>query len=203
MFWRKNFFLFESSFCLLCIMIFMSCFLLPICAEETGTGINSNHVVWISGNLPKGSTTKGKWEWDETLTHDEAKTHIQSAVDQISRHSFKGNNSIALDKGSSVVQYIYLDPKNTPSGVMLKFFIAPGEEIIFYWEGYEEVFAELDEYINAWYMGFMPDTGVWVKLIIDFKELDIPKAELLGIEFILSDGRVWWGKTLILNSSVN
>jgi len=181
----------------------MSYCLLEIPAEEMDGDIKGNYTVWVSGNLPKGSTAKGKWEWDETLTHDAARTHIQSAADQISRHSFKASNSIALDKGSSIVQYIYLDPKNAPSGIMLKFFIAPDEEIIFYWEGYEEAFAELDEYINAWYMGFMLDTGMWVKLIIDFKELDMPMAELLGMEFILSDGRAWWGKTLILNPSVN
>ena len=46
-------------------------------------------------------------------------------------------------------------------------------------------------------MGFMPDTGIWVKLIIDFKELDIPKAELLGMEFILRNGKAWWGRTVI------
>jgi len=176
---------------------------MSISVEQTYADIEGSYTVWLEGNLPKGSTAKGKWDWDEILTHDAARTHTQSAAGQISRHSCKASSSTALDKGSSIVQYVYLDPKNIPSGIMLKLFLASDEEIIFYWEGYEEAFAELDEYINAWYMGFMPDAGIWVELIIDFKDLDIAKAEFLGIEFILSDGRAWWGKTLISSPSVN
>ena len=200
MFWHKNSFIVKVIFCLLCIIFFIPCFVLSVYAEQTKEAPEGNHTIWLAGDLPEGSTVKGNWEWDEVLTHDGARTHVQSAAGQISRHSCRASSSTALDKNSSIVQYVYLDPKNIPSGIMLKLFLASNEEIIFYWEGYEEPFAELDEYINAWYMGFMPDAGSWVELIIDFKELDMPKAELLGIEFILSEGRAWWGRTVIKSS---
>ena len=172
-------------------------FPLRICAEQTRGGIRA----LIAGNLPEGSIIQGSWEWDDTFLDDSVRTHKQSAYEKIDRQSFRLNRSIALDKDSSIEQYIYLDPKDTPRGIMLKLFIAPDQELIFYWEGNEEAFVQLDEYINAWYMGFIPDTGKWVELIIDFKELDMSKAQVLGMEFILSNGRAWWGRTIIENNS--
>jgi hypothetical protein len=188
----------RSGYYLLCIMVAAHCLILPASAQQQAReGIEGKPFVWVAGNLPEGSTVTGKWSWSETLTHDMVRTHTQYSEGEISRYSFRIKDSIALDKNSRIIQSVFLDPENRPSGIMLKFFTADSGEIIFYWEGYEEAFAELDEYISAWYMGFMPEAGVWVKLIMDFKELDISKAELLGMEFILINGRLWWGETII------
>jgi hypothetical protein len=172
-------------------------FPLRIYAEQARGGIK----VLIAGNLPEGSITQGSWKWDEAFLDNSVRTHVQPAYEKIDRQSFRLNRSIVVDEDSSIAQHIYLDPKDVPKGIMLKLFIAPDQELIFYWEGNEEAFVQLDEYINAWYMGFIPDAGVWVKLIIDFKELDMSRAQVLGMEFILSNGRAWWGRTIIENIS--
>jgi hypothetical protein len=197
---NKDWFLFKAGFCLLCIMIFIPCFLIHIYAQE-GSGIKEDYIAWVSGSLPEGSIEKGNWSWDEKFMHDGAAAHVQNAKDRVNRRSFLIKDTIGLNERSGIIQYVYLDPENTPKGIMLRLIVSPGEEQVFYWEGYEEAFAELDEYINAWYMGFMPDAGKWVKLFIDFRELDISKAEISGMEFILSNGRAWWGTTIIENSA--
>jgi hypothetical protein len=186
----------RSVFFIFCVAFFSLC-PMRIGAQQASIG----EKIWIDGALPEGAITRGEWKWDDKLLDSEAKTHVQFSGGLLSRHSFNIKNSIDLGKNSSIVQYIYIDPDNIPSGIMLKLIIVPGEEMIFYWEGNEEAFAHLDEYIDAWYMGFMPEPGIWVKLVIDFKELDTPKAGLSGMEFILSKGKVWWGRTIIENIS--
>jgi hypothetical protein len=157
----------------------------------------ASEAVWIKGALPEGAAIEGEWKWDDKLLDAESKTHVQFSGDLLSRHSFNIKKTICVENNYSIIQYLYIDPDNIPSGIMLKLFIASDEAISFYWEGNEEAFVDLDEYIDAWYMGFMPQAGMWIKLVIDFRELDIPKAELSGMEFILSNGKVWWGRTII------
>jgi hypothetical protein len=197
---NKKRLLLKISFIFSCIMLFACCFSTCVYAEQSNDA-KENHITWISGSLPEGSTEKGNWSWDQELSHDGAITHAQIAKEHIDRRSFMVKDAIEMDQKSGIVQYVYLDPKNVPEGIMLKLIFSSGEEQVFYWEGYEEAFVELDEYIHAWYMGFMPDPGKWIKLFIDFRELDMPKVEISGMEFILNNGRAWWGTTIIENNS--
>jgi hypothetical protein len=197
---NKNRLLFKTGLCVLCIMFFTCCSSTCIYAKEN-SDIKRNHIDWISGSLPEGSIEKGNWSWNGKFMHNGTATHVQNAKDRIIRQSFLAKDIIGLDERSGIIQYVYLDPENTPKGIMLRLIVSPGKEQVFYWEGHEEVFAELDEYINAWYMGFIPDAGKWIKLFIDFRELDISNAEISGMEFILSNGRAWWGTTIIENSA--
>jgi len=155
---------------------------------------------WILGALPESSKAIGDWAWSESMLHDGSMSHIQSALGKISRYSFTTGHVAGLDSSSIIEQYIYPDPKNPPAGIMIKLFLSKGPELVLYWEGMEEVFSEFNEYITAWYMGSIPEPGAWTKLSINLNELDISAIELKGIEFILINGRVWWGKTILVNS---
>jgi hypothetical protein len=195
---NKKRFLLKISPIFLCIMFFICCFSDCVYAGKSNA-VKESHIIWIAGSLPEGSIEQGNWIWDQKFTHDGAITHTQISKDHIDRRSFLVKDAIGTDEKSGLVQYVYLDPKNAPEGIMLKLIFSSGEEQVFYWEGYEEAFVELDEYIHAWYMGFIPDSGKWVRLFIDFRELDKPKAEITGMEFILNNGRAWWGTTIIEN----
>lgn len=179
----------------LCAAIFATS-VLPVfaAAEDEAQG----YKVWISGSLPGDCISEGVWHWDDKVLCNGAMSHTQYSANGIDRHSFKAKEPIAVNTGSSVIQYVYIDPQSVPDGIMLKIFLIPGEDMSFYWEGYEEAFVALDEYISAWYMDFMPRAGEWIRLAIDFGQLDLPNAaEISGIEYIVSNGRVWWGQTLV------
>jgi hypothetical protein len=183
------------------ILSFLICFGCLSLHGAVSAGKLAGHVsdrsnLWISDKLPKGSVLKGDWKWSDSVTQYGAKTHVQSAQ-VLTRYSFRTSYKASIDGRSKIIQHVYLDPVNPPMGIMLRFFTVSDEDIVFYWEGMEEVFSELDEYITAWYMGFIPEKGSWVLLEIDFKELDITQSEIEGMEFIISNGRVWWGSTII------
>jgi hypothetical protein len=192
---------FKTTRNLACILSFLICFGCLSLYSAASAGELAGHAagrskLWISGKLPKGSVLKGDWQWSDSVIQDGTKTHVQSAQ-VLTRYSFRTSYKVSIDGKSKIIQHVYLDPVNPPMGIMLRFFTGSGEDIVFYWEGMEEVFSELDEYITAWYMGFMPESGSWALLEIDCRELDIIQSEIEGMEFIISNGRVWWGSTMI------
>lgn len=155
-------------------------------------------IVWIDGKLPTMSEAKGEWFWDGNMKQDEVYSHTDGVKGVIRSHSFRTDKSVGIDRDSRVIQYVFLDPKESPSGIMMRFFLDGKEPISVYWEGEQEVFADTDEYITAWYMGPLPKKSEWARLEIDFKEMDITETQLEGVCFITSGGRLWWGKTIIV-----
>jgi len=184
------------------IFIFVVCniCLMPLAAEDN-LEVLPVTTAWVSGELPGKFSAEGDWIWNGEVTHNEVSTHKNSTGKGIEAHGFRTDAIVGLNQESKVIQYVNLDVDNMPSGIMLKLFLAAGKDIILYWEGYEEVFVELDEYIAAWYMGFIPKPGIWTGLEIDCRGLDIKSAELLGMEFITNNGIAWWGETVIISPS--
>jgi hypothetical protein len=178
----------------LCISVFIL-LVLPTFADSQDEA--REYKAWVSGGLPEDCVPEGAWYWDDKVLCAGAMSHMQYAAAGIDKRSFRINGPLAINADSSVVQYVYIDPQGVPDGIMIKLFLASGDAMSFYWEGYEEAFVILDEYINAWYMDFMPEASKWVRVVIDFNELDMSKAGVTGIEYIVSNGRVWWGQTLV------
>jgi len=168
-----------------------------VTAEETMPVEQTEKRVWIEGKLPGSFKTEGAWIWDEAVSRTESASHTDEEGKNV--HSFKTDSTVEINKDSDIIQYILLDPDKTPSGIMVKFLLSDDKEISVYWEGDEEVFSYTKEYITAWYMGLIPQAGEWVRLDIDCKELDIEKEELIGISFIVNNGKMWWGETIIKN----
>lgn len=168
---------------------------------EANTADQTEEMVWIDGKLPAMSKTKGEWFWDENMKQNGVSSHTSGVKEAARSHSFRTDEGIGINKDSRVIQYVFLDPKDSPSGIMMKFFLNGASQISAYWEGEEEVFADTDEYLTAWYMGPLPKKGEWARLEIDFKELDIKEEQLEGICFIRIGGRLWWGRTVIVRQN--
>ncbi|GEM_PF-5946087 len=154
---------------------------------------------WIEDSLPEGATTTGEWLWVQDIKFNGSASHTDGTASGLHSHSFKVAEPVILNKNSVIEQYVYLDPANPPKGIMLKLIAPDGKETNLYWEGEEEVFVGTAEYMEAWYMGFLPEAGKWQKLIIKMEELEIAPFELSGISFVTYDGRSCWDLTVILD----
>ncbi len=157
----------------------------------------SKQAAWISGKVPGDSVLYGQWTWSNDITCNGADSHKADAADATARHSFNTSAAIRLNADTSIMQYVYLEPEAVPSGIMLKLLFASKEVITLYWESDKEVFAGRADYISAWYMGRIPEPGKWVKFEIDCQELEIKEAKLTGMEFVVNQGSMWWGETII------
>jgi len=167
--------------------------------------INSfaEEVEWIVGGLPEGAVAEGEWHWDKDLLQDGTATHTNSSSEIREIRSFKVNTEIPLTEDTKITQYIFLDEKESPLGIMLKLHIGELEDpISIYWEGDEEIFADLNEYITAWYMDILPEPGGWIRLEIDCNELELAETHLNGMSFITHGGKCWFGKTIIGETNV-
>ena len=185
---------------IICILIFKACNLFSdVVMAESGSKALPTRVIWISGGLPGNYLIEGNWVWSNEVTRGGIGTHEEGITKGIESHLFRTDSIVRLSQDSKIIQYVNLDPENMPSGIMLKFFLNSDKEINIYWEGEDESFVALDEYITAWYMGFIPNPGRWIGLEINCAELDIEDDELAGMEFVVNNGRAWWGETIIIN----
>jgi len=153
---------------------------------------------WMDGAFPGTVETQGRWFWDENMKHEGIMSHTVAASELVNRHSFSTDSIVPVGSQTKIVQYLFLDEKVTPSGIMMKFMMEGDRQLAVYWEDDEEVFADMEEYIAAWYMGRLPESGRWIEAVVNLAEMDIAEDQIKGVEFIVYDGRVWWGETVIV-----
>jgi hypothetical protein len=160
--------------------------------------------VLLDDLLPAGAVTQGIWEWDTSLKYSGEKSHTQPPAKGLTEHSYRAA-PVDVPEGCLLEQYVHLDPKNTPAGIMLKFiFEADGKEgeIGVYREGEEEVFVFNDDEAVI-YDGILPETGKWEKWTIDPDDLGLKGAKITGISFIVYGGKANWDLTRFVPAAKN
>ena len=146
--------------------------------------VDNDYLLGFEAGITEGIILEGEWVQDDSeLT--------------MSKSTFKISSPVGLSSNSKITQFLLIDKASEPSGVMVKLLLGKDEYISLYWENDQEVFADLNEYITAWYMGLVPDAGQWRALKIDCKEFELDQENLKTIEFLVNDGEIVWGKTVI------
>ncbi len=152
-------------------------------------------LVWVDDVLPASAKTDGEWLWDTTTFASGEKSHGHPSAKGLQKHGFTAD-PVDLSTDGMIVQQVWLDPKDPPKGIMLKFKLASGEEVGVYWEGEEEVFTP-NEDEQVWYYGLLPQLGKWASLQVLAEDLGLSDEKITGISFVTFDGRVLWDKTEI------
>ncbi|MDD4879803.1 MAG: hypothetical protein PHR22_05060, partial [Candidatus Omnitrophica bacterium] len=151
--------------------------------------------------LPAGAVAQGIWDWDTAVKYSGEKSHTQPAAKGFTSHSYKAA-PVDVPDGYILEQYVYLDPKEPPSGIMLTFRFEAEDregEIGLYREGEEEVFV-FNEDEPVIYDGTLPDPGKWEKWTIDPEDLDLNGTKITGISFAAYGGKVNWDLTRFVPS---
>ena len=151
--------------------------------------------VWIDDDLPANAKTEGTWLWDTVTFESGAKSHGHPPSKGLSSHGLTAD-PVPLPDSGMIVQQVWLDPKDPPKGIMLKFKLTNGEQVGVYWEGEEEVFNPGEEE-EVWYYGLLPELGKWSSLEVLAEDLGLEGEKIAGISFITFDGRVLWDKTVL------
>ena len=146
--------------------------------------VDNDYLLRFEADIPEGIILEGEWVQGDSET-------------TMSKSAFKILSSVELSSDSKITQFLLIDKESEPSGMMIKLLLDEDDYISLYWENNKEVFANLNEYITAWYMGPVPDAGQWRALKIDCKEFELDQENLKAIEFLVNDGEIVWGKTVI------
>src|SRR5437899_11670607 len=101
---------------------------------------SSNIVVWVDDSLPSGATGGGDggdtWNWVNSNPTPFAGSlaHQSSLSAGLHQHYFlAGNQPLSIGAGDSLFAYVYLDPNNPPSEIMLQWNDGSSWEHRAYW----------------------------------------------------------------------
>ncbi len=170
---------------------------------------------WIDDALPAGSTEMETWHWDEVVKYSGTRSHTDPAGDFAHGHYFiHADETLRLNRSDNIIQYVYLDPTNPPTQIMLQFYTGEGEgRHRAYWRKYErdadwqtwqrDFISKGEEWHHpySWYeyshfMGRISRFGEWIRLKIPVFTVGLAcYRELKGIAFVTYDGKAYWDKT--------
>ena len=169
-----------------------SSFNAPALSQRVNAGGGSD-VVWFDDIVPAGATQTGTaegWTWvssnpapfSGSLAHQSA---LLSGLHQ--HHFYNATTTLSVSTGDTLYTYVYLDPVNPPSEVMLQWNNGTWEHRA-YWGA--NLIAWGDDATNSRrYMGALPATGQWVRLSVPAALVGLEATTLNGMAFTLSDGR--------------
>lgn len=155
-----------------------------------------SETVWLDDELPANASSESNWVWDTETVMSGKKSHGHPSGKGLQSHGLTAD-PVTFTVNTMVTQQVWLDPKDPPKGIMLKFKLAStGEEVGVYWEGEEEVFQPAEEE-EVWYYGLLPELGKWATLEILAEDLGLDEEQVSGIRFMTFDGRALWDKTTL------
>ncbi|MCC9603853.1 PSD1 and planctomycete cytochrome C domain-containing protein [Stieleria sp. JC731] len=149
----------------------------------------------VDDQFPGEANRSGSWDFVEPEfgVHSGSKARRQHSAGLV-QHYFEGlKQPVEVTDQTSFYCWVYLDPKNPPSALMLQ--INDGD-----WSQRKVWGSDAIEYgrkpeSDAAYRraGGLPEAGQWVKLKVDAAEVELkPGSKVNGIAFTQYGGTVYW-----------
>jgi hypothetical protein len=154
---------------------------------------DSSDVVWFDDAVPAGARPAGSWNWVSTapVPYAGALAHQSALAGGIHQHYFTNAPApLQVQTGDTLYVYVYLDPANPPSELMLQWYAA-GWEHRAYW-GEDLIPWGINGTNGRRYMGPLPAVGQWVRLDIPASEVGLEGTATSGMAFTLLGGRATW-----------
>jgi YD repeat-containing protein len=168
--------------------------------------------VWVDDALPAGASAASEggdsWNWlgYSPAPYSGTVSHQSIIASETRQHYFQGaTQTLQVNAGDSVYAYVYLDPANRPSEVMLQWCSnESGWGHRAYW-GANDIPWGTDGTADRKYMGPLPAAGGWVRLEVPASAVGLEGKTLHGMAFTLHGGRVTWdqaGKANVAGNTV-
>jgi hypothetical protein len=158
--------------------------------------------VWVDDSIPTGgqpSTLGGDtWNWVNSPVTSGNVAHQSAIAAGMHQHDFNwASSTMTVQTGSVLYAYVYLDPANPPSEVMLQWNDGSWEHRA-YW-GANSITWGTSGTAGRRYMGPLPATGSWVQLKVPASQVALEGSVVMGMGFSLYDGRATWDAAGLLN----
>ena len=164
------------------------------------TASPSSDVVWVEDALPAGSTIfadNDAWLWNSANPTPVfgSLSNQSSLYAGMHQHYFlNSSNTLQVNAGNKMVAYVYIDPQNLPSEIMLQW-----HDSINGWDHRATWGADPLAYFGPRYnMGALPTAGQWIRLEVPASFVGLEGRTVDGLAFTLYGGRATWdhaGKT--------
>lgn len=172
----------------------------PTPAPGTTTPTTSiTDFTWVDDAVPAGAGTGVNggdvWNWvSSSPAPFSGKTAHQSAnVAGLHEHFFNWASPLSVGTGEVLFTYVYLDPANLPSTIMLSWGADTWEHRA-YW-GANKINYGTPNTPGRHYAGPLPAAGQWVRLEVPASAVGLEGASIQAMCFSTFDGRVTYDKT--------
>jgi hypothetical protein len=158
---------------------------------------DSSDFVWLDDAVPPGASPVGNWNWVSTgpTPYSGGLAHQSTLAAGLHQHYFTNAAApLQVQSGDTLFAYVYLDPANPPSELMLAWYAGGNWEHRAYW-GANLINKGTNGTNGRRYMGPLPATGQWVRLEIPASAVGLEGAAISGMAFTLFDGRATWDTT--------
>jgi hypothetical protein len=172
-----------------------------VAASQTAQGysaaIKSGSTVWVNDAVPPGAAASGNggdgWKWvssspapySGTLAHQSA-----LASGEHEHYFYNAAATLTVAVGDTLFAYVYLDPANPPSEVMLQWYDG-GWGHRAYW-GANLIGYGTNGTASRRYVGPLPAAGQWVRLAVPASQVGLEGHTLSGMAYTLYGGRATW-----------
>jgi hypothetical protein len=167
---------------------------------------DSPNTVWVDDALPTGAAPGSDggdaWTWVSSPTPVSGSLVQQSTVAAGQHQHFFdwASATLTVPTNGVLYAYVYLDPANPPSEVMLEWNNGDWNHIA-YW-GANNINFGTDGTPSRRYMGPLPAAGQWVQLKVPASQVALEGSVVKGMGFCLYNGRAWWDAAGLLNPNV-
>jgi len=161
--------------------------------------VTTADTVWSDDAVPAGAAVAGdgeSWNWVSSSPgpFSGSAAHQSNIVAGLHQHYFYGATAtLSVSAGDKLVAYVYLDPSNMPSQIMLQWAEGGSWEHRAYW-GANNLPWGVDGTNSRRYMGPLPAAGSWVKLEVPASLVGLEGYTLHGMAFSLWGGRATWDR---------
>ena len=166
-------------------------------ASEGYVQTTDNSTVWIEDTLPDGSTEMDTWQWDSTISYSGQYAHTDPAQEGTHGHYFiHADETMSLSYRENIIQYVYLDPEDTPQQIMIQFYTEEGTTAHrAYWGNNRIQCGRISRSYELYRMDTLPPSGKWIRLKIPASTMGLSGKEIKGMAFVTYDGKAFWDKT--------
>lgn len=150
--------------------------------------------VWVEDAAPSGSTKVGTWNFIGTnpAPFSGALAHQEPLATGTHQHYFYSNTStMPVNAGDVLFTYVYLDPANPPTEVLLQWREGSSWEHRAYW-GNNSIAWGTNATASRYPMGPLPPAGGWVRLEVPANLVGLEGKAVNGMAFALYGGSATW-----------
>src|SRR6185437_5892293 len=160
------------------------------------TGATSTDTIWFDDSVPQGAvrdSNNDSWNWVRNPAAESGTLSHQSSLRAgMHQHMFtKAKQTLSVTTGESVYTYVYIDPANVPSEIMLQWYDGSTWYHRAYWGANNLSFITKGA-ASLHYMGPIPAAGQWVRLEVPADQVGLEGVTVSGMAFSLYGGRVNW-----------
>lgn len=156
---------------------------------------------WVSGALPNGATPQGDidgWAWSSSNPAPYSAPLVHKSISFTGTHQhyfINASSTLTLNTSDVLVTYVYLDPANPPSEIMLQWSARDQDfDHRAYW-GANNIPWGTDGTESRRYIGPLPAAGQWVRLTVAASQVGLEGKTINGMAFTLYGGRATWDRS--------